>query len=319
MSALVRVGIVFNGSKNRRALSSFLAQAEPEGRARGGAVAVYEAGHGGEVEALARQAVADGNQVVMAAGGDGTVLGVLRGIQGSDAVLGLIPLGTSNDFARLIGLPDLNSALSALRAGKVRQVDLGRADYVGVDGRDRSDVFCLSGGLWFTAAIAQAETRPLLNRLKQWFGNDAFLPACAWLAVAGPEGPTRIEIDGQQQEVMATLLEVSKSPSIGQAPLTPRARPDNGYLDLAVFHGGPLRKLALLARIQTGGGAHASWADFDYYCDDASLNRLGLSRPCEVVVEPRQRAPMHLHGEFLGWGPARFTVAPGQLRVLVAS
>src|SRR5438270_13952814 len=63
------------------------------------------ASHPGEAEALARRAVEEGFSRIVAAGGDGTVNHVANGLAGSNAALGLLPLGTVNVFAMELGLP----------------------------------------------------------------------------------------------------------------------------------------------------------------------------------------------------------------------
>ncbi len=75
--------------------------------------------HAGEAEALARRAVEEGFGRVVAAGGDGTVNHVANGIAGSDAALGILPMGTVNVFAMELGLPanDLERCWEIVAAG----------------------------------------------------------------------------------------------------------------------------------------------------------------------------------------------------------
>jgi len=86
----------------------------------------------GDAERLAREALAAGAELVVAAGGDGTLNEVVNGLSADfgRARLGLLPLGTGNDFARSIGVPnDLEAALAILNEGKeVRAIDVARAD-----------------------------------------------------------------------------------------------------------------------------------------------------------------------------------------------
>ena len=74
----------------------------------------------GEAEYLAREAVADGFERIVAAGGDGTIHEVVNGIAGSDAALGLMPMGTMNVFANELGLPanDLGRCWEIIRGSK---------------------------------------------------------------------------------------------------------------------------------------------------------------------------------------------------------
>lgn len=86
----------------------------------------------GEAITLAKEAAEAGASTVVAAGGDGTVNEVVRGLDRAaafDAVtLGTIPVGTGNNFAKQIGVTDLDTAFDVLQDGDRRRIDLGRAD-----------------------------------------------------------------------------------------------------------------------------------------------------------------------------------------------
>src|SRR5205085_8441942 len=76
---------------------------------------------------LAAQAARDGADVVAAAGGDGTYGEVVNGLVGTRARLGIVPLGTGNDFARSLGIgTDVALAVRTLSHGRPRAIDLGR-------------------------------------------------------------------------------------------------------------------------------------------------------------------------------------------------
>src|ERR1051326_1418501 len=83
----------------------------------------------GAAARFARTAIQKGREIIVAAGGDGTLNEVINGIGENlgDACVGLIPLGTGNDFARTIGVPtNLDAAIDLLRGGRTRAVDLVR-------------------------------------------------------------------------------------------------------------------------------------------------------------------------------------------------
>src|SRR5207302_10457652 len=86
--------------------------------------------HAGEAEALARRAVEEGFARIVAAGGDGTVNQVANGLAGSNAALGLLPLGTVNVFAMELGLPanNLEFCWEVIQGDNMRFVDLPSAN-----------------------------------------------------------------------------------------------------------------------------------------------------------------------------------------------
>jgi YegS/Rv2252/BmrU family lipid kinase len=86
----------------------------------------------GDAISLTQEAVEAGFSTIVAAGGDGTVNEVVRGIDRAgafdDVTFGLLPLGTGNNFAKQIGITDLDAAFAVLEDGDRRRIDLGRAD-----------------------------------------------------------------------------------------------------------------------------------------------------------------------------------------------
>lgn len=94
--------------------------------------AVEETERGGHAIELTTEAIAEGGTMVVAAGGDGTVNEVVRGVLAADALdtvtVGVIPTGTGNDFAANIGLADIDEAFTALQEGERRRLDLGIAN-----------------------------------------------------------------------------------------------------------------------------------------------------------------------------------------------
>ncbi len=84
----------------------------------------------GEAESLARHAVREGFEKIVAAGGDGTINEVVNGLAGSNAALGLLPMGTVNVFAMELGLPanDLQRCWDIIQRGHTRLVDLPNAN-----------------------------------------------------------------------------------------------------------------------------------------------------------------------------------------------
>ena len=108
---------------------------------RGVEVEVVVTKRGDDIGALAARALADGSQLVAAGGGDGTVNAIAGRIAGANAVLGVLPMGTLNHFAKDAGLPlNLEAAAQTLFAGRVIEVDVGE-----VNGR----VFVNNSGVGF--------------------------------------------------------------------------------------------------------------------------------------------------------------------------
>jgi diacylglycerol kinase family enzyme len=120
---------------------------------------------------LAQGAAAEGVDVVVVLGGDGTVNEAANGLAGTDTALGVLPGGSTNVFARSIGLPNdpleaTTKLLEAMDAGSIERVGLGSAN-----GR----YFCFHVGLGYDAALVeQVEKR---SGLKRWAGHPLFIYA----------------------------------------------------------------------------------------------------------------------------------------------
>lgn len=122
-----------------------------------------------ELTSAARQAIEAGARLIVAAGGDGTINAVANAVAGTEAVLGVLPTGTLNHFARDLGLPpELEQAMLTLATGQVRSVDVGQ-----VNGR----IFLnnCSIGLYPSMVIRRDEQRQRLGRGKWLAMFMAFL------------------------------------------------------------------------------------------------------------------------------------------------
>ena len=189
-------------------------------------------------------------RLLVVVGGDGslhtTVKHLWRRGEAAACVVGLIPLGTGNDFARGVGIPlDANEAAKLIIDGRHRPVDLIVDDTGGVV------VNAVHVGV---GADAAAVARPL----KRWLRIGAF-PTGAVIAGAIARGQRlRITVDGRviasgrRRVLMAGL---SNAPSIagGTATLGPHARPTNGTAEVTVsFAAGPLARVGYALALRNG-------------------------------------------------------------------
>lgn len=155
-------------------------------------VNTHYAGHGCE---LARAAAHAGvYDVIVAAGGDGTINEVARGLVGAATPMGIIPLGTANVLAIELGL--------RMRAREICDMLLwGDARLIGT-GLVNGEIFLLMAGVGFDGAVVD-QIHPALKRLS---GQGAFVWAglCEWLR--GPGRALRVTIDGRREEAAWVLI-----------------------------------------------------------------------------------------------------------------
>ena len=131
--------------------------------------------HAGEAKSLAKRAVEEGFRCVVAAGGDGTVNHVANGIAGSNAALGILPMGTVNVFALELGLPanDLERCWEIIQARDIRRVDLPSAN---------GKYFVQLGGIGLDAQAVKETTLAF----KRSLGPLSYLISAAHIAAREP-------------------------------------------------------------------------------------------------------------------------------------
>ena len=173
--------------------------------------------------AAARKAAENGADLVVAAGGDGTVRGCAEGLAGTGIPLGIVPLGTANLLARTLGIPaDPRAALAvALGSREDRRIDIATAD---------GALFTAMAGMGLDAAVVAA------TKLKHHLGWFAYaMSGVAHLAV--PPARFSIRMDGGPPvEREARCVVVGNSGLLpGGFTVLPQARIDDGLLDIGVL------------------------------------------------------------------------------------
>jgi diacylglycerol kinase (ATP) len=264
----------------------------------GRAVRLLGAHTGAEAEAVCRRAVADGVDAIVAVGGDGTVHRALQAVAGTEVPLGVIPVGTGNDFAACTGVPldPLQAAASiglGLRAEVWTPIDLAR---VTADGFSR----------WFGVVLAagfDAVVNERANRLPWPRGPRRYDVAIAYeLARLRPRRYT-LRLDGVEVKSNAVLVAVGNCASYGGGMrICPDADPADGLLDVVV---GAAMGRATLARLRPRlhGGTHV-------------LDPLVSSYRAKVVEIEAQGIVGYADGERIAALPLTVTCIPGALRLL---
>src|SRR4051812_17804853 len=206
----------------------------------------------GSAMRFAKTALKKGRETVVAAGGDGTLNEVLNGI-GEDVArvrVGLIPLGTGNDFARSIGLPtELDAALDTIRAGATRQVDLVRVTSDEV----RYFVNVSAGG--FSGLVNEK----LTPEMKKTWGPLAYLRSAAAALPDLRAYRTTLAFDNSES-LMLDLYNVVVANGryvAGGRSIAPEASIDDGLLDIILIPERPAAEPALVVA-QIALGTHLS-------------------------------------------------------------
>jgi diacylglycerol kinase (ATP) len=268
-------------------------------RSRGAAVTELRRGSAPELAAAVAEALQDSDAVV-AVGGDGVVNLVANVLAGTDVPLGVIPAGTGNDIARLLGVPlgsvpgAVEVLLAALEAGP-RRLDLGCIEW--------------TGGRRHYVAVASAGFDARVNeRANAWRwprGRARYVLAVLRELVSFRPIPFELAADGAAGSRRAMLVSVANGPSLGGGMLVaPAARADDGALDLLVV--GPLSVPAFLAVFpKVFRGAHVGHPAVEL----STVRSVRLGAPGMVV---------YADGERVAAGAVDISVVPRALAVLAA-
>jgi diacylglycerol kinase (ATP) len=253
----------------------------------------------GDAKRIARRALAEGIELIVAAGGDGTLNEVVNGVAADfgRARLGLLPLGTGNDFARSIDVPaDLDAALAILQAGRLRTVDVARATF---GRRSRWFINVSAGG--FSGAVSEKA-----SEVKDRWGPLSYLRAAVGALPQLQGHGARITLDGGERlEVEAYNVVVSNGRFVaGGIPVAPQSQLDDGRLDVMIAPSATIPQLALLVP-QVLLGKHTE--------SDLLLFR----KAAWIEIESDPPMSFNLDGELIGDGPVRFEVKPRALAVVV--
>lgn len=266
-------------------------QVRPVLLGRGSEYAWVETLRPGHATELARDAVSQGYQRVIALGGDGTVHETVNGLALSSVAMGVIPAGTGNDFAKTLALPrDPTQALTAIDSGRLRRIDLARAN---------DHYYMNVAGVGFDAEVAGEA-----NRIPKYIqGTFGYLISIFRLLPRYSPVTLTIDLDGKRLEQPCLLVSAGNGRYYGGGlKICPEAIPDDGLLDVVV--GGDLGKaetLALLPRVFTG--THITHPKVKTY----RAVRVRIDSPVPLLIQA--------DGEIVGQTPATFELIPGALVV----
>ncbi|GGM79234.1 diacylglycerol kinase [Thermopolyspora flexuosa] len=220
--------------------------------------------------------------LLIVGGGDGTLSEAVKHVPGTDAALGVLPLGTTNNFARSLGLPlDLARAIRVFRVGKVADVDLGMAG-------DRPFANLTSFGVSVEVA---ATVRPWLKRV---LGRAAY-PLTA-LTILPHHRPFRavITVDGRRHELLTHQLNIANGRFHGGWQIARDISIDNHTL--AAYQLGSGKRLRLLVEtlIRATTGRWQSLAGGPFVTGREMLVEIDPPLLADVDGEVRQITPLLL-------------------------
>ena len=186
----------------------------------------------GGAKDIARWGSENGFDRIIAVGGDGTINEVVNGIVGSEAVLGVIPGGSGNDFIRSISEPKkLEQYILDAIYGTAKRIDLGKCN-------DRYFINMASIGLDTQVVIGTQKTK------KYFSGRLAYLTSALFTIFSYKGWDLNIEIDGDKFQTKTLLTAIANGKFYGGGVMpTPDAKLDDGYFDICHVQHMPKRRI----------------------------------------------------------------------------
>jgi diacylglycerol kinase (ATP) len=256
-----------------------------------GTIPIFGATEADTIQELAAAVAKQGYDHIIAAGGDGTVNGVINGIGTADVLLSVLPLGTMNVFAYELGIrsSQLKKCWELIQLGRPRPVDLVSAN---------QNYFVQLAGVGLDAMTVQATDL----QMRKTIGPVSYLLSAA--KVIGRPAPTlRLEFEDNSESTGCFVLIGNGRFYGGPFSLFHDARNDDGLLDLLIFkHQSYLDIFRYLQGVLIGN--HTDLPDIEYR----------QVRSAHVVSE--DPVPLELDGDVSGSTPVHFQIAPQKLQVV---
>ncbi len=272
---------------------------------------LFLTGRPGQAAESARWAAGAGAELIVAVGGDGTLQEVVNGLFSDgtclspDCSLGIVRSGTGGGFAESFGLPlEIEGQVALIARGETRRIDIGRACYKNGGGGATERYFvneCQAG----IGGEVVRRVEALNKRGKRLGGRLAFGAGTLAAALGYPNQPIGLEVDGRSVGThnLLAVIAANGSRMAGGMKLAPRARLDDGFLDILLIHGqSVLERLRNFPKIYTGN--HIELTGFSYF------------QARSVSLSSERRVEFEADGELWGTLPCRVDILPSALRVI---
>ncbi len=176
----------------------------------------------GHARSLSEKAVKDQFDIVVAIGGDGTINEVASGLVNTDVSLGVVPLGSGNGLARGLGIPlIIRRALRLITIGKNISIDVGKVG---------ERYFFATAGLGFDAVVGKRFDKTKLRGPAPYY----LYSVQEFFRYNAPK--YEIVFDGRKLKIQALIVAIANTKQYGNnAIIAPSAKPDDGFLDLAII------------------------------------------------------------------------------------
>lgn len=244
-----------------------------------------------DLEPTVRELLAAKPDLLILGGGDGTISGLVDLMVGHDVMLGVLPLGTANSFARSLGIPlTIEGAVDVIRNGHPRRIDLGMID---------NDYYANCAAMGISPKIA--ETVP--HGLKRVGGRLGYLAWAAYQFLRFRPFTLIVEQNGTRERLRVVEVRISNGPYHGGTELVDAAAVDSGEIVVQAVCGHVKRRLIV------------NWAA-SILRSDYRKEKVRDFRGREIKLTTIPPLPISIDGEVLARTPVTAKIAPGIIEVI---
>ena len=266
----------------------------------------------GHATELAKNASQEGYKLVIVAGGDGTVGEAANGLAGSDVQLGIIPLGSFMNIARMLSIPlDIEKAIMLIKIGRSRKIDLGQVTKIGgVLEPTPEHIVKKAGkgaggqGFYFLESAGLGLEAEIHEYILEWERGDW---GAIWKGIKSLfqyyGHKTKLTLDERVIKTRATLISISNGPYAGaNLPVAPKAKLNDHRLTVSLFKMSVWEIMRyFLAAIRSG----------KRYSPKVEVHQAQYVR-----VESKAQRLVHTDARLYGTTPVEFKIVPNALNVI---
>ncbi len=241
----------------------------------------------GHATKIAKQAISESN-IIVAVGGDGTVNEVANGLVSSDSALGVIPLGSGNDFAKVVNMPlNLRESINILLKNQIKTIDVGKI-ITSINHSCKSNIyddryFINTVGIGFDAVVANESAK-----IKYVRGLPLYITALIRALLKYKTPNFSVNIDGKLYEEKFFLITIGNGTcSGGGFYLTPDAILDDGIFDICYVNDLNIFKILKIFP-SVLKGSHGKFSEVNFL------------KTTNLMIDSKEMFYVHADGEIVG-------------------